>query len=172
MALTGPLQNFTINATGAFAAYVVTGLLGFFLVKDVATQIAFLRSYPIEGYIVDLGPTDGVDSDQFLSRTSLRQVQSQGDIPTHEVHFVVLFQKPLVKTQKINIDYWEIGGGSASGEKPAPKEHPSMELLPTPLPQRFRLEKGGDGRVRVVNETLMGKSGTDRDVEVALKGDQ
>jgi hypothetical protein len=167
--LSGPLQNLTINATGAFAAYVITGLLGFFLVNKVETQIEWMRSYPIEGVIVDLGPTDGIDSDRFYSRSSSNT--SQGNVPVHELHFVVLFNRPVVKTETIDLDYWEIDGGSGVGAKPAPREHPSIELLPTSFPQRFRVERE-DGRIRVVNITVSTKSDVDRKVEIAQKGDK
>jgi hypothetical protein len=39
VALHGPFQNFTLNATGAFAAYVVTVGLGYFLVVDTTHLI-------------------------------------------------------------------------------------------------------------------------------------
>lgn len=39
VALHGPFQNFTLNATGAFAAYVVTAGLGYFLVVDTTRLI-------------------------------------------------------------------------------------------------------------------------------------
>ena len=37
--LSGPLSNLTLNATGAFAAYIVTVLLGFWLVSDIVTTM-------------------------------------------------------------------------------------------------------------------------------------
>jgi hypothetical protein len=39
VALHGPFQNFTLNATGAFAAYIVTAGLGYFLVVDTTRLI-------------------------------------------------------------------------------------------------------------------------------------
>src|SRR5204863_7131339 len=61
--VSGPLQNLTVNATGAFAAYVVTVALGFFLVSNVEAQIGYSRHYPVEGVIVDLGQNQVIDSD-------------------------------------------------------------------------------------------------------------
>lgn len=40
VALSGPLANLTLKSTGAFAAYVVTVILGFFLVKNTHAIIA------------------------------------------------------------------------------------------------------------------------------------
>jgi len=40
VALQGPFQNFTLNATGAFAAYIVTAGLGYFLVVDTTQLIS------------------------------------------------------------------------------------------------------------------------------------
>lgn len=37
--ISGPLQGLTVKATGAFAAYVVTSLLGFFLIQHIQNQI-------------------------------------------------------------------------------------------------------------------------------------
>lgn len=39
VALHGPFQNFTLNATGAFAAYIVTAGLGYFLVIETTRLI-------------------------------------------------------------------------------------------------------------------------------------
>jgi hypothetical protein len=39
VSLKGPLQNLTLNATGAFAAYITTVLLGFFLVNRIDHRI-------------------------------------------------------------------------------------------------------------------------------------
>ena len=39
VAVRGPLQNLTLKATGAFAGYVVTAILGFFLIQNVVKQI-------------------------------------------------------------------------------------------------------------------------------------
>ena len=49
VAVAGPLQNLTLNATGAFAAYVVTVALGFVLVQSVEAQIISTRRYAVEG---------------------------------------------------------------------------------------------------------------------------
>ena len=40
VALSGPLANLTLKSTGAFAAYVVTVILGFFLVRNTHAIIA------------------------------------------------------------------------------------------------------------------------------------
>jgi hypothetical protein len=44
VAVSGPLQNLTLNATGAFAAYVVTVGLGYFVVQNVEDQIKELTT--------------------------------------------------------------------------------------------------------------------------------
>src|SRR5579862_3790561 len=67
VAVSGPLQNLTINATGAFAAYVVTVALGFFLVQNVERQIYFTREYPIQG-VINLGSDQYINSDQIYAR--------------------------------------------------------------------------------------------------------
>jgi hypothetical protein len=53
VSVSGPLQNFTINATGAFGAYLVTVLLGYFLVNRIDTRIDTLRR-PVLTYEADL----------------------------------------------------------------------------------------------------------------------
>src|SRR5438309_501920 len=39
VAVTGPFSSLSVNATGAFAAYFVTVLLGYSLVSDIATSL-------------------------------------------------------------------------------------------------------------------------------------
>src|ERR1700678_2658876 len=51
--VSGPLQNLTVNATGAFAAYIVIVLLGAYPVGRVESQIQWSRFYPVKG-IIDL----------------------------------------------------------------------------------------------------------------------
>jgi hypothetical protein len=40
VALSGPLSNLTLKSTGAFSAYIVVVVLGFFLIKNTHTIIA------------------------------------------------------------------------------------------------------------------------------------
>jgi hypothetical protein len=44
VAVSGPLQNLTFNATGAFAAYVVTVALGYALIQNVERQIELAQA--------------------------------------------------------------------------------------------------------------------------------
>jgi hypothetical protein len=44
VSVTGPLQNLSLKTTGAFAAYVVTAILGFMLIQNVIRQIDLMAS--------------------------------------------------------------------------------------------------------------------------------
>jgi hypothetical protein len=138
VAVSGPLQNLTVKTTGAFAAYVVTALLGFFLVRQVEAQIVSSRHYPVEGVIVDL-PTNqgvrGVASDQIYWRNDPDRGGSNRDFP-----FVVLLNHPLGPDETIFLKYWEYGDEPA-GTGPPPTENTTvpLKLLKTNSPQLFKL---------------------------------
>jgi hypothetical protein len=61
VAVSGPLANFSVNATGAFAAYIVTVLLGWFLVSEVADMIRTRErvSWNVTGKLVLTDPSGG-----------------------------------------------------------------------------------------------------------------
>jgi hypothetical protein len=44
VSVSGPLQNLSLRTTGAFAAYVVTAVLGFVLIQNVIRQIDMMAS--------------------------------------------------------------------------------------------------------------------------------
>jgi hypothetical protein len=52
--VSGPLSNLTINATGAFAAYVVTVLLGTFIVLQITSELQRLPfgRWVVEGQLI------------------------------------------------------------------------------------------------------------------------
>lgn len=153
VALSGPLQHFTLNTTGAFAAYVVTAALGFFLVKDVEQQIVWTTHYAVEGAIVDLEQNQVLDSDQFFARYT-NDTFANGTFAARNYLFVVLLDHPVVKPEKVLLKYWELNGPGGIGEPPPSKTVP-IELSATTSPQRFRL-RITDGNVQIVPETLAG----------------
>jgi len=146
VAVTGPLEGLTINATGAFAAYIITGLLGFFIVRQIEVQINYTRDYPVRGIVVGLGPTEAIYSDRFYSRSfSDPQAINQ----THQFQFVVVFDHPVVTKEKVNVDYFD-SPPSGFGSKPVPKEL-VIELAPNRPLQYFKLLRDG-GNLQVVSE--------------------
>ncbi|HZR59074.1 MAG TPA: hypothetical protein VFA74_19560 [Terriglobales bacterium] len=136
--VSGPLQNLTVNATGAFAAYVVTVALGFFLVKNVETQINATGHYAVEGEIVDLGNNQYVNSEQFYSRYITAAVDAQGKLLSRNYYFVILLDHPVQKPETVWLQYWELNSSAGTGSPPIPKTV-QMALSPTNAPQRYRL---------------------------------
>jgi hypothetical protein len=150
--VSGPLQNLTVNATGAFAAYVVTVALGFVPVNNAVTQITVSRDYPYEGVIVDLGDNQDIDSDQFYSRSVI--ASTNGAHQTRDYRFVLLLKHPVDKNnpQRVLLKYWEGNAPSGLGSPPASTIVP-MELVATDsFPQRFRLQIQNN-QPKVVPET-------------------
>lgn len=139
----GPLQNLTVNATGAFAAYVVTVAIGFFLVKNVEDQIQWTRSYAVEGVIADLAENQAINSDQFYSRYTNQASDPTGKFSNRDYSFVVLLDHPVLTPETIWLNYWELNQSGGVGTPPSPKRV-SMQLSATPAPQRFRLQVQGD----------------------------
>ena len=68
--VSGPLQGLSLNTSGAFAAYVATVLLGFFLIRNIESQIKWTRLYPVQG-VLDLSANQEVTSDQLYSRQTI-----------------------------------------------------------------------------------------------------
>ena len=150
--VSGPLQNLTINATGAFAGYVVTVALGFFLVRNVEAQIEWTRNYAVEGVITDLAENQAFNSDQFYSRYSSETSDAGGKFANRDYHFVLLLNHPVVKPETVWLNYWDdLNGPGGIGAPPTPRSIP-MELSATNSTQRFRLQGHGD-QVVVVHET-------------------
>jgi hypothetical protein len=143
VAVAGPLQNLTLNATGAFAAYVVTVALGFVLVQSVEAQIISTRRYAVEGIIVNLGDNQAFNSDQFYSRYITTAVDANGKISSRNYYFVIVLDHRVVKPEKVWLQYWELPAASGTGSPPTARSIP-MELTPTNSPQRFRLQVQGN----------------------------
>jgi len=140
--VSGPLQNLTINATGAFAAYVVTVALGFFLVRNVEAQITWTRFYPVQGVIVDLQENQAINSDEFYSRYAITS-DSGGKFTSRDYYFVVLLDRPVDQT--VAVKFWGNNGGSGAGTGPLPDPKPvPMKLAASSSLQRFRLQLQGD----------------------------
>jgi hypothetical protein len=164
VSVTGPFQGLTVNATGAFAAYIIVGLLGFFIIRQIEIQINYTRDYPVQGVVVGLGPSQAIYSDRFYSRSI---TDPQAINQTHEFHFVVVFDHPVVGKEKIGVDYFEGGEPSGFGEKPPPAQRLSIELVPNHSLQHFSLVRDGKN-VRLVNEEeASAKKETPRDFEIA-----
>ncbi len=135
VAVEGPLQNLTVKATGAFAAYVVTVALGFFLVNKVETQIIQSRDYAFRGVIVDLGQNQYVRSDGFYSE----YVTAANSPGTKDYNFVVVLDHPVVTPEPVLLQYWELSSGAGLGSVPIPV-NVTMELpATTSFPARFIL---------------------------------
>jgi hypothetical protein len=138
VALSGPLQNLTVKTTGAFAAYVVTALLGFFLVKQVEAQIVSSRHYPVEVVIVDLPDNQGVrgvGSGSIYWSDDPHPDGSNRDLP-----FVVLLDHPVGPDETIFLKYWEYGGETAgTGPPPTEKTTVPLKLLKTNSRQLFKI---------------------------------
>jgi hypothetical protein len=149
--VSGPLQNLTVNATGAFAAYVVTVALGFFLVNNVEAQIQWTRLYAVEGVITDLAESQAFNSDRFYARYSNETSDAGGKFANRDYHFVLLLNHPVLKPEKIWLKYWDLKETGGIGAPPTPRSIP-MELLATSSLQRFRLQAEKDQLI-IVPET-------------------
>jgi hypothetical protein len=142
--VSGPLQNLTLNATGAFAAYVVTTSLGFFLVRGVQAQIAFTRVYPVQG-VIDLADNQIIHSSQFYVRNTTDVAGADGRYKSQELYFVDLLDQPVDKAT-LWLDYWELPAASGIGLPPQLGAPQAIQLAvagrQTSL-QHFRLEHHG-----------------------------
>ena len=143
VAVSGPLQNFTVNATGAFAAYVVTAALGFFVVEYIEMQITQSRLYAVEGVFLDLGKNQYVGSDDFYSQYLPTGIDPNSMPPVRNYPFVVLLKHPASKTEPVLLQYWEISASSGLGLPPSSK---SIQLIldGTAPTQSFRLKVQGN----------------------------
>lgn len=146
--VSGPLQNLTLNATGAFAGYVVTAVLGFFLVQKVAQQIQLVRVYPVQGVIADLGQYQAFKSDQFYTRYAPYESITSGDD-----YFVVLLDHPAKKPETVLLKYWDQKASGGVGTPPASQDV-ALELSPATSTQRFKLKVDG-AVVKIVPEATV-----------------
>ena len=93
----GPLGNLTISASGAFAAYIVTVALGFFLIQNTHRQIIDMAhpTWTIIGYVnkedegdldnilvkhLPPSPTDTTDASGEFRLEGVEIIRSQGKI--------------------------------------------------------------------------------------------
>jgi len=143
--VSGPLQNLTVNATGAFAGYVVTVALGFFLVQNVEQQIQWTRIYPVQGIITDIDQYKVFDSDRFYAR-----YVRDGSLASGYDNFVVLLDHPVKNSEKVLLKYWDQKESSGVGAPPQSHDI-ALELSPSTSLQRFQLQLDGD-QPRVVPE--------------------
>ena len=150
--ISGPLQNLTVNATGAFAAYVVTVGLGFFLVNYVEHQIEWSRYYAVEGVISNLGENEGFNSSQFYSRYNFAAVDANGKYQVRDYSFVLLLNHPVLTPETVCLNYWGNSGSGGVGSPPSPKRVPIV-LLSTTDAQRFRIQ-AQNGQVAIVPEVF------------------
>jgi hypothetical protein len=150
--VSGPLQNLTVNATGAFAAYVVTVALGFLLVNYVEHQIEWSRNYAVAGVISNLGENEGFNSDQFYSRYNLAAVDASGKYQVRDYSFVILLNHPVLTPETVCLNYWGNNGSGGVGAPPSPRRIPIV-LLSTTDAQRFRI-RAQNGQVAIVPEVF------------------
>ncbi len=164
--VSGPLQNLTVNATGAFAAYIVTALLGFFLVKYIEVQITSTRLYAVEGVFLDLGKNQYVGSDHFYSQYAPVGIDPSAMPESRNFNFVILLDHPVVESETVSVQYWEVHNASGFG-MPASKSI-ALKLSETSRTQHFRLKIQGD---QVTAEQVAeGKPVSDQEIEIAMEG--
>lgn len=154
----GPVQNLTINATGAFGAYIVTVALGYFLVQDIENVIMLQFTRIVRGTI-DLDDNQYIDS--FTDRTFSRHLtstDSNGKILSRAYDFVVVQENDEGTSEQVMLKYWELGTqspGAALGDVP-PSTTVPIELSAKgfrAFPQRFRLERR-NGKPEAVPERV------------------
>jgi hypothetical protein len=163
--VSGPLQNLTVNATGAFAAYVVTVALGFFMVNYVEHQIQWSTHYAVAGVISNLGQNEGFNSDQFYSRYNLATVDMGGRYQVRDYSFVILLNHPVSTPETVCLNYWGDSGPGGGGAPPLPKRVPIV-LLSTTDAQRFRIQ-AQNGQVAIVPEVFQSQR-----PQIAMQGVQ
>src|SRR6476619_229147 len=100
----------------------VTVALGFFLVRNVASQIEWTRHYPVEGIIADLSKNQVINSDRFFSRYTNASQDAGGQFSNRDYDFVILSDHPVIKPETIWLDYWEFDGPGGVGAPPSPKK--------------------------------------------------
>jgi hypothetical protein len=168
VSVSGPLQNFTVNATGAFAAYVVTVALGFFLVQYIEAQISSTRLYAVEGVFLDLGKNQYVGSDHFYSQYAPVGIDPSQMPSSRNYNFVILLNHPIVTSETVFLQYWEISSVGGLGT-PASKSV-KLILKESSSEQRFRLQVKSDEVTAV--QVAEAKSVVEPPIEVAMEGRQ
>ncbi|HEX8815838.1 MAG TPA: hypothetical protein VF753_10080 [Terriglobales bacterium] len=122
IAVSGPFQNLTINATGAFAAYLVTALMGFtFLVRNTEAVIASSRQYAVECVIDDLETQQALNtiSDGTYSKYDTVGNSAEGREVTRSYHFVVLLRHPTPTSEDtVWLKYWDYAATAAACSLP------------------------------------------------------
>jgi hypothetical protein len=141
VAVSGPLAQLTVRATGAFAAYVVVVFLGYVPVQHLVTQINASRLYPFEGVVLDLKQDQVIQSDRFYTREVIDKGAPQA---TRDFYFVVLLPHPFAGTETILLNYWELNAPGGVGAPPDPTRVAMVLPVTDSFPQRFRLLKQGD----------------------------
>jgi len=154
--VSGPLKGFKISATGAYAAYIVTVALGFSLVRYIETQIDLKeryieaqidsdKRYAVEGVFLDLGRNQYVSSDDFYSQYAPVGIDPSQMPERRNSNFVMLFHHPVVTSEKVDLQYWEIHSVGGLGALPASKK---VVLIlrggSSNSKQQFRLQVNGD----------------------------
>ena len=137
VAVSGPLQHLTFRASGAFAAYIVTASLGYWLAKNIELQIDFARHPVYYGVFVDLERNQAVQSDRMLWNCT----ESTNQHAWHNCAFAVPLDSQVGHTEPVFVHYYESDPNEASGfgEK-KPTETLTFTLVPTrSYPPRYRL---------------------------------
>jgi hypothetical protein len=142
VSVSGPLQNFTVNATGAFAAYIVTVALGFFIVRYVESQINSTRLYAVEGVFLDLGKNQYVGSDHFYSQYAPVGIDPSQMPLSRNYNFVYLLDHPISASETVFLQYWDITAVGGLG-MPASKSV-RLTLKESSSEQHFRLQVNGN----------------------------
>jgi hypothetical protein len=151
VAVEGPLKGLTLNATGAFGGYVVTVILGFFLVRGAAAYINSLRTYPVEAQI-QLEPGETLAPGSFYYRETPHTTQVLGtNVNSSEFDFVFLLNRPDEKGE-FWLDVWSApsqgtqGFGSSSAQ-PLRQRIPLKISMSGSSPHRYLLQTKGSSLV-------------------------
>jgi len=169
VSISGPLQKFTINANGGFAAYIVTVLLGWSVVSYIQGEIRSTRLYAVEGVFLDLGKNQYVSSDRFYSQYVPVGIDPSAMPERRNYNFVILLDHPLGSSETFPVQYWEVSAVGGLG-MPPPSKSLSLRLLRTAARQRFRLEVK-DNQVTVV-QVAERRDEAGPEVQLATKGGQ
>jgi hypothetical protein len=142
VSISGPLQKFTVNANGGFAAYIVTVLLGWSVVSYIQAEIRSTRLYAVEGVFLDLGKNQYVGSERFYSQYAPFGIDPSAMPDSRNFNFVVLLDHPVVKSETVSVQYWEIN--AKSGFSMPPSKSVKLKLSETASRQPFRLKIQGE----------------------------
>lgn len=120
IAVSGPLQTWTFNATGAFAAYIITAGLGYFLVHNTEQIITRSGRYPVECVINDLKKTQALNvfADGAYAKYDTVGDTSDGKEATRNYRFVILLNHPIQKPETVWLAYWDYSSNQADSSLP------------------------------------------------------